>query len=347
MLQNKNESAIRRFALGKPVLTFLLINFGWTWLFWLLAIPLGNRSDLLVNVMVIIGGFGPALAGIFTLGIRSEGNFGFSAKQLITFLLASGLIFGVISLRYRAGNIIGLSMIAEDLTLTWPIVLAAVFASLVGGWVISSAVSENQGIRERMASILPWRAKPSWTVFGMLFYPVLILLAWGLGDLSGLGIEFPSLWSSSLRESLPLYLLTFAVTLLVQGGNEEPGWRGFMQPELQRTRSPLVSALIVAVFWSLWHLPLYLNGFYPGNLVGGMISGFIFRVLLSVFLAWFYDRSNGNLFAVIFLHTSFNMMVNFLPTSDAGLTILWILIAVFLVVFGKMYRKPTAQSGTA
>jgi membrane protease YdiL (CAAX protease family) len=347
MPHTETESAVLSFAKQRPVLTFLLINFAWTWLFWLLAIPFGNCSDLLVNVMVIIGGFGPALAGVITLGMRSDEKFGFSARQWITFLLASGLIFGVISLRYRAGNIAGFSTLAEDLTLSWPIVAAAVFASLVGGWVISSAVSEIQGIRERMASILPWRAAPGWTLFGILFYPALILLAWGLGSLLGLGVEFPALWNSSLREVLPLYLLTFAVTFLVQGGNEEPGWRGFMQPELQRTRSPLVSALIVAVFWSLWHLPLYLNGFYPGSLVGGMISGFIFRVLLSIFLAWFYDRSKGNLFAVIFLHASFNMIVNYLPTSDAGLTILWILIAAILVVLGKMYRKPSAQGGTA
>jgi len=343
MPHTNRESAVGRFARQRPILTFLLINFGWTWLFWLLAIPFGNRSDLLVDVMVIIGGFGPALAGILTLGLRSEGKLGFSARQLIPFLLASGLIFGVIILRYRAGNITGFSTLAEELTLSWPIVAAAVFASLVGGWVISSAVSGNQGIRERMASMLPWRTTPGWSLFGILFYPALILLAWGLGDLLGLSVEFPTLWNSTLREVLPLYLLTFAVTFLIQGGNEEPGWRGFMQPELQQTRSPLGSALIVAVFWSLWHLPLYLNGFYPGSLVGGMISGFIFRILLSIFLAWFYNRSEGNLFAIIFLHTSFNMMVNYLPTSDVGLTILWILLAVGLVVFGKMYRTLTAE----
>lgn len=343
MLHTDREPAIRLFARERPVMTFLIINFAWTWLFWLLAIPFGNRNDLLVMTLVLIGGFGPALSGIITLGIRSEGNFGFSGRQLITFLLASGLIFGVIGLRYRVGNIMGFSMLAEDLTLSGPIVAAAVFASLVGGWVLSSAVSRNQGIRQRMASILPWRATPGWSLFGILFYPTLILIAWGLAALLGLGVEFPPLWNSNGWEVLPLFVLVFGLTFLAQGGNEEPGWRGFMQVELQQNLSPLVSALIVAVFWSLWHLPLYLNGFYSGNLVGGMISGFIFRVLLSIFLAWVYNHSEGNLFAIIFLHTSFNTMVNFLPTSDAGLTILWILIAVLLVVLGKMYRKSTAN----
>ena len=121
--------------------------------------------------------------------------------------------------------------------------------------------------------------------------------------------------------------------------NEEPGWRGLMQPELQKRFSPLTAALIVSVAWSLWHLPLYLNGFYPGDLVGGMLGGFIFRILLSIFLAWFYNRSGGNLFLMMFLHTSFNTMVNFLPTSDLGLLVLWLVVVMFVVIKDKMWRK--------
>jgi len=136
--------------------------------------------------------------------------------------------------------------------------------------------------------------------------------------------------------------------MLAQGGNEEPGWRGLMQPELQQRFSPLIAALIVSVAWSLWHLPLYLNGFYPGDLVGGMVAGGIYRVLLSIFLAWFYNRSGGNLFAMVFLHTCFNVMVNFLPTADAGLTLLWLIVVVVVIVKDKMWQKPAAdQNETA
>jgi membrane protease YdiL (CAAX protease family) len=138
---------------------------------------------------------------------------------------------------------------------------------------------------------------------------------------------------------LPLYALTFGLTALAQGGMEEPGWRGLLQPELQKRFSPLVAALIVSAFWSLWHLPLYLNGFYPGELVGGMIGGAIFRVLLAIFLAWFYNRSGGNLFLMIFLHTCFNTLVNFLPTSDLGLLVLWLVVVVAIVVKDKMWQK--------
>jgi membrane protease YdiL (CAAX protease family) len=190
-----------------------------------------------------------------------------------------------------------------------------------------------------MASILPWRLPVGWTIFGLLFYPVLILAAWGLALLVGAEVEYPALWGRPVLEVLPLYALTFGLTALAQGGMEEPGWRGLLQPELQKRFSPLVAALIVSVVWSLWHLPLYLNGFYPGDLLGGMLGGAVFRIVLAIFLAWFYNRSGGNLFLMIFLHTCFNVMVNFLPVSDLWMLVLWLVVVVILVIKDKMWRK--------
>ena len=331
------------FAKNHGGIVFVLITFGWTWLFWLMGILLRGREDLLLTAVVMIGGFGPAVGGVLTRSLQSDRRNPFTGKRAVAFVLGFFLIFGLMTLRYFTGNIADFNLLAEDLTLSLPIILSAVAASLVGGWVISFTVSDNPDIRKRFKSILPWKASFLWTLFGLFFYPVLILIAWGLGSILGLGVEYPGLWSESLSQSLPIYALIFGLTAVAQGGNEEPGWRGFMQPELQKRFSPLVAALIVSVFWSLWHLPLYLNGFYPGDLVGGMLGGALFRVFLSIFLAWVYIKSKGNLFAMILLHTSFNVMVNFLPTSDAGLTILWLLVSIAVVVEGKMWRKRPAD----
>lgn len=333
------------FAQKHPVITFLLITFAWTWSFWFAAIPFRDQNNLLVMAIVLIGGFGPAIGGILTLGLKNGLALEFSPKKTATMMIGASVIFILMTLRYQAGNVPDYDFLAENLSLNFPLIAAALFASLVGGWVISSAFSRNADIRARMASILPWRLPPFWTLLGLFFYPALILVAWGLASLFGMEVEYPGLWGSPVLELLPLYTLTFGLTALAQGGNEEPGWRGFLQPELQKRFSPLIAALIVSVFWSLWHLPLYLNGFYPGELVGGMIGGAVFRIFLSVFLAWFYNRSGGNLFLIIFLHTSFNVMVNFLPTSDLGLLVLWLVVVGIVVVKDKMWRKlPANQS---
>jgi hypothetical protein len=76
-----------------------------------------------------------------------------------------------------------------------------------------------------------------------------------------------------------------------------------------------------------------------------MLGGAVFRVLLSIFLAWFYMRSGGSLFLMVFLHTSFNLMVNFLPTSDLGLLVLWLVVVLIVVFKDKMYRKSPQAVG--
>jgi len=329
---------MKTFAKKHPVITFLLITFAWTWLFWFAAMPFRGQT-LLVTAIVLIGGFGPAIGGILTLSLRSGQKPGLSPKRLLGRVLLSALIFGVFALRYWVGNLPNFDFLADDLTLSTPIVFAALIASLVGGWVFSSAFSDNSEVRSRMISSLPWRLPPFWTIFAVVFYPVMLLASWGISALFGMNAEYPGLWGQSALEVLPLYALIFGMTLLAHGGNEEFGWRGFMQPELQKRFSPLIAALIVSIFWSFWHLPLFINGVYQTDLVMGMVLGGLYRLPLAIFLAWFYNRSGGNLFLTIFLHASFNRTPSILPTSSMMLMALCLIVAAVMVVKDKMWQK--------
>lgn len=328
-----------QFAQAHPTLAFLLITFAWTWLFWLAVIPLRGQNDLLLMLIVLIGGYGPAIGGILTLGLKNGMTLALSRRQLLAMVIAAATIFALMVVRYWVGIIPGYDSLPEDLTLSGPIVVAAVCACLVGGWVIANAVASNVDIREKMASLLPLHLPWRWTLFALFFFPVLLLLSWGIGAALGQNVEYPALWTHSLVEVMPLFLLAFTLTALARGGMEEPGWRGLLQPTLQNKFSPLVASLIVALFWSLWHFPLFLSGFYPEDLVTGMVGGGIYRILLAIFLTWFYNRSGGNLLLLVILHTAFNVLVNYLPLSESVLTVLWLLVAVVVVVKDKMYRK--------
>jgi len=54
----------------------------------------------------------------------------------------------------------------------------------------------------------------------------------------------------------PFWLI--AVAQLIGACSEELGWRAFLQPQLQRRYSPVISALIVGFFWGTWH-PAYVS----------------------------------------------------------------------------------------
>ena len=91
---------------------------------------------------------------------------------------------------------------------------------------------------------------------------------------------------------------------LVGGGQEEFGWRGWLQPALQDHTSPLGAAVVVGLVWAVWHLPLFwLYGayeqtvalFYVPTLVG-----------LSVIIALLWERSRQSVIVAIVLHASFN-----------------------------------------
>ena len=328
-----------RFAQTHPVLAYLLIAFGWTWLVWLGVIPFRGQNDLLIMAMVLLGGYGPAIGCVLVPGLQHGMVLDLSPKKMTVMLIASVVIFSTMTIRYLVGNVTGYVSLPEDLTITPAILLAALAASLVGGWVISNAFSQNNAVREKMATVLPARLPRGWTVFALLFFPALILSSWVIARLLGLEVDYPSGWGLPVLDLLPLFLLSFTLTALAQGGMEEPGWRGLLQPTLQKTMSPLTAALLVSLFWSLWHLPLYLNGFYPGDLVSGMIGSAFYRLFLAIFLAWFYNRCGGNLFLMVFMHTCFNVLVDFMPLSDLIMLVLWILVVVVLVVKDKMWRR--------
>ncbi|MFI8093918.1 CPBP family intramembrane glutamic endopeptidase [Streptomyces sp. NPDC086080] len=55
------------------------------------------------------------------------------------------------------------------------------------------------------------------------------------------------------------YLPALAVQMVTTGLAEEPGWREFARPRMQRRYGPVGSTLVVGVLWGAWHLPLFLS----------------------------------------------------------------------------------------
>jgi membrane protease YdiL (CAAX protease family) len=104
-------------------------------------------------------------------------------------------------------------------------------------------------------------------------------------------------------------LLTLFVTVFFIGGpfGEEPGWRGFALPRLQRRYGPLLGSLILGPLWALWHLPIF---FIPSwnfpptllNLVLYVISAISFTIVMT----WVFNNTKGSLLMAILLHASFN-----------------------------------------
>ena len=127
----------------------------------------------------------------------------------------------------------------------------------------------------------------------------------------------------------PWYMYLFALipTALLTGGNEEPGWRGYALPVLNKLTSPLFAGLILGVVHSLWHLPLM--GQYQTN-----IFWYAFNLIpLTFLLNWFYQRSRGSIWPVMLFHAGTNVIGSFIP-SPLNLSEIW---SDFILLRGIVY----------
>ena len=119
--------------------------------------------------------------------------------------------------------------------------------------------------------------------------------------LSGLliGKEFPN-----------LNLLTwFIYNLVFFGFGEEVGWRGFALPRIQVKNNALVSSLFLAVFWALWHWPLffYRPGYTSMNIPGTF--GWVFSLLTgSVLLTWLFNSSRASILICAVFHSTIDIV---------------------------------------
>jgi membrane protease YdiL (CAAX protease family) len=104
-------------------------------------------------------------------------------------------------------------------------------------------------------------------------------------------------------------LVVWLYAVVVNGLGEETGWRGLLQPLLQRRCRPLTAVVVVSLLWAGWQLPSIwvLTSFevisgpaVPPVLWFGLAA-------LSVVLAWVYNRSGASVLIAALWHGTYNL----------------------------------------
>jgi membrane protease YdiL (CAAX protease family) len=147
--------------------------------------------------------------------------------------------------------------------LSWWAVPLGVFVPagpLLAAIIVTGLTDGRSALRALARGILRWRTRGRWYAIAISLPRAAVIVSVALN----IALGAPS---SALSNLDPWYLLllVFATRLLnpLDGPvGEEPGWRGFALPQLQRERSPLGASLILAPLVVGWHLPLL---FSPGR----------------------------------------------------------------------------------
>jgi pimeloyl-ACP methyl ester carboxylesterase/membrane protease YdiL (CAAX protease family) len=206
--------------------------------------------------------------------------------------------------------------------------LLGLFAPALAAVLTSALVGGRGQVSSLLRSLSLWRVGAGWYALA-LGLPILISLAI-------LGVAILGGAPTSIRMS-PISALSALVFVLVVG--EELGWRGFAQPTLERSRTPLVAAITVGILWGFWHLPTFL---LPGLPQAGIpFPAFLaFTTAASIVLAWLMRRSGGSVIIATLFHGSFNTFGFLTPSLTLAerwwlTAVIYSLAATLVVVLDK------------
>jgi membrane protease YdiL (CAAX protease family) len=201
---------------------------------------------------------------------------------------------------------------------------ASPYLHLVGGLgpaaaalTVTAVVRGRSGVGLLLRRCVAWRGRLGWLAVAALAPLALFGIAVGVARI--VDGSWPSLGQFGASVEYPALPIAayWAANLLFYGYGEEVGWRGFLQPWLQRRRSALSAAFAVSVVWALWHLPLFaITPTYRAMPAVGFI-GFYFSLLVAALvLAWLYLASRASILIVAVFHAVFDIATTTPTTSS-------------------------------
>jgi uncharacterized protein len=128
---------------------------------------------------------------------------------------------------------------------------------------------------------------------------------------------------------------------------EEPGWRGYALPRMQRHRSSLRASLMLGLLWGAWHFPLWLTEGHPMReaFFGWHVLGLM---ATAVVITWVFNNTKGSLLLALLFHTSIAITGLFLSTAEAhpliDIAFRWGIAALVIAISGTKYLSREATN---
>jgi len=214
----------------------------------------------------------------------------------------------------------------------------------VAALVVTAVVAGRAGLTDIGRRTVAWRGRVGWlglAVLGPLaLFAAAVLVA---RVVDGAWPDLSRFGASTEYPALPL-LVFWVANLLCYGFGEEIGWRGFLQPILQRRRSALSAAMVVGVIWAFWHLPLFgITATYRAMPAIGFV-GFLFSMLTAALvLAWLYLVSGRSILVVAVFHAVFDIAT----TTPTTTTLIPTLMGAVTTLAGLAVIPALAARGAA
>jgi membrane protease YdiL (CAAX protease family) len=185
--------------------------------------------------------------------------------------------------------------------------LSALGPAIAAGVVLSVS---GESLRDWLGRTVRWRVHPKWYAAAVGIPAIVALGSGAVLQLVGGPVDFASFAFDPITLGIGILLGT-----TIGGGQEELGWRGFAQPELQEQYGGLRAAVIIGVLWGGWHLPLFfdpaaIHSQWPPS---AQLAYFVGIVAFSILLAWVYNGSGGSILLAMLMHGAENAAGGLVP----------------------------------
>ena len=192
------------------------------------------------------------------------------------------------------------------------VVIIGAFAPLLAALTLVARDGGREGIKSFFGRALDFHIKPVYLVLALVLPLVIHLIAHYLALALGLDVA-QTLFPSEISVSpVILAIPYFFLMLVIGGGQEEFGWRGYAQEPLQEKIGVIPASLVIGVIWGFWHLPLW---FMAGDLHSAysFLAFVMMTTSISLMYTWLYNSSGKKLIVVMFFHAMSNTAAPLLP----------------------------------
>jgi len=226
----------------------------------------------------------------------------------------------------------------------------AVYGPLIGALIVTGIIKGKPGITELWRRITKLRIGRRWYLSALLLAFVLALVPLLLVTTTHL-VNFNS---SGLLALLPFVPLLLIWQIFTSGFGEEPGWRGFLLPELQARFGGEKYIWLLGLAWAGWHYPftIYHTLAPMGDMpVPMMVTSLILALAgntmsiigMTYLYVWLYNNTRSVFLAMLF-HAITNVVNTVMFASIENLDPLvpivvgfmpWLVVIVMKRVIGK------------
>ena len=315
------------------IVAFYTVTFTITWGLGFSYDAVMSKGIFLLAPLAFIATCGPALAGIIISAVsNTQPREGTKRTYWIAFCVA----WGVSTLVFIANN-----TFINHAPFS-PVMVGFTLVSVVPvAFVISMAYSSIPAVERYLAPLIRLRGVWGWSFLALVLVPALVLLSIPISSLIGR----QTIAAHQIPDAGLALIGLITVKLLYQlfffnATGEEAGWRGFALPRMQSFTSPLVACLVINLFWSLWHLFLWMAEGRPVFSPEYWTQTYLELLPGTVTIGWLYNRSKGSVLVAGIAHAAANTAFEFLPNLDWTVSNWTVAVAVLVMILvDQMWKK--------